>query len=89
MILSYNLVNNMNIYLIFPAFTSQPTSLLMYIIFQHPVAFEVSHIHSRPSRMQLCFIWFMCPRLIASALPEDDPVGSKHVVPTLIVILIF
>jgi hypothetical protein len=27
--------------------------------------------------------------LTASALPEDDPIGSKHVAPILIVILMF
>jgi hypothetical protein len=28
-------------------------------IFQHPVAFEVTHVYSLPSLMQLCFSWFL------------------------------
>jgi hypothetical protein len=37
------------------------------------------------------FIGKQCNRnsLAASALPEDDPVGSKHVTPIVIVILMF
>jgi hypothetical protein len=29
------------------------------IIFQHPVAFEITHVCSLPSLMQLCFSWFL------------------------------
>jgi hypothetical protein len=31
------------------------------VIFQHPVAFEVTHVCFLPSLMQLCFSWFLWP----------------------------